>query len=94
MKPFQTARSVTFYNEGRDRMWIAMKAAAARHGTSAWPPNPPTLLPWYPQRFVFVRCPLLCFLHTKATGYPRPSRRGLRCQAARLARHKDKKKRG
>lgn len=68
-----------------------MKAAAARHGTSAWSPNPPTLLPWYPLQLRFVQCPLLCLLHTLATGYPRPNRRGPRCQAAR---HRDKRKKG
>lgn len=31
-----------------------MKAAAARPGTSAWSPNPPTLRPLYPQQVVFV----------------------------------------
>lgn len=91
MKPLRGQPVITV-SECWDRMWIATKAAAARHGTSAWSPNPPTLLPWYPQQlFLYVQCQLLCLLHTLATGYPRPNRRGPRCQAAR---HRDKKKKG
>lgn len=76
MKPLRGQPVITV-SECWDRMWIATKAAAARHGTSAWSPNPPTLLPWYPQQlFLYVQCQLLCLLHTLATGYPRPNRRG------------------
>lgn len=49
-------------------MWIALKAAAARHGTSAWSPNPPTLLPWYPLQLRFVLCTVSAALFSPHAG--------------------------